>query len=261
MDLLLEHDVAGRSGPSTAPVVLVHSGVCDRRMWEPQWLSLVERFFVVRCDLRGFGATPLPPEEFSHSADLARLLDHLGIERAALLGSSLGGRVALEWASSYPERVVKLALLCPALGDFAPTADVERFGAREEELLERGDIEGATELNVETWLGPEATPDTRDLVRAMQRHAFEIQMAAGEPTIAPVEVEPGRITATTLLVSGSKDLEFFRKVALHLSHAIPRARHVELDWAGHLPSLERPGEITELLLDFLSAADAPCPSS
>jgi 3-oxoadipate enol-lactonase len=239
------------------PVLLLHSGVADRRMWQPQWDAFVERFRVVRCDLRGFGDTPLPPERFSNADDVLELLDHLGVERAAIVGSSFGGRVALEVAATRPDRVERLVLLCPAFGGLEPTPDAEAFDAREDALAEAGDLDGLVELNVTTWLGPEADDTAKDFVRQMQRHAFEVQLAAESGPVEPepeeIDVEPARIGCPAVLVAGGHDMDHFQAIAAHLAEVIPDARLVELDWAGHLPSLERPNETTDLIIEALTA--------
>jgi 3-oxoadipate enol-lactonase len=90
MDLYAE--VAGEG----STVVLVHAGICDSRMWGPQWDAFPAAHRTVRYDLRGFGRSPLPPQPYSHGRDLIALLEQLRIERATLVGASLGGRVALE---------------------------------------------------------------------------------------------------------------------------------------------------------------------
>ncbi|CAN5607767.1 alpha/beta hydrolase [soil metagenome] len=249
MTLVLEHDIDGEG----SAVALLHSGVCDRRMWEPQWHQLARHHRVIRCDLRGFGETQLPPESFTNANDVVGLLDVLGIERVSLVGSSLGGLVALEVAASRPERIDKLALLCPAFRGLSPSEDVKRFGEEEDALLEGGDIDGATQLNVRTWLGPDASRETRALVYEMQRRAFEIQLAAPETESGTTSaLDLAEIDAPTLVLSGGRDLDHFRSIARHLAETMPRARHLELEWAAHLPSLERPDEVTTLLLDFLT---------
>lgn len=110
---------------------------------------------------------------------------------------------------------------------------------------------------MELWLGPHADEATREQVREMQRHAFEVQLAAVEefPQIRP-DFDLADITAPTLLVSGDHDLPDFRQIAVRLSKELADARHVEIDWAGHLPSLERPEAVTRLLLDFLRETPA-----
>ena len=248
--MTLSHDVAG-NGPA---VLLLHSTVCDRRMWDPQMPVLVDAGYrVVRGDLRGFGQTPMPDQPHNDARDVMDLLDLLGVEHAALVGASGGGRVALEIAARWPHRVTSLALLCTALAGHEPSAELRAFGEREDALLEAGDITGATELNVDTWLGPHADEATREKVRHMQRHAFEVQLAALEE-FEPIraEIDIAAITAPSLLVSGSHDLVDFRQIAVGLSEQLANARHLELAWAGHLPSLERPDALNPVLIDFLA---------
>ncbi|MFI8400484.1 alpha/beta fold hydrolase [Streptomyces sp. NPDC085463] len=253
--MTLFHDLAG-TGPST--VVLLHSGVCDRRMWDAQFSALAEAGHrVVRCDLRGFGETPIDAPH-THAEDVRDLLDHLGADRAAVVGSSFGGEVALEFAARHPGRVSALALLGSGMPGMEPSAELEAWGDREDALLDAGDVDAAVELNVDTWLGPEAGDGARALVREMQRRAFEVQLAAPEeydpvdPGVTRDEI--ARIPAPALVVVGAHDLPDFRAVADELTRLLPAARRVDLDWAGHLPALERPEETARLLTAFLAEA-------
>lgn len=249
--MLLAHDDEG-SGPA---VVLLHAGVADRRMWDAVTPALAHTFRVIRPDLRGFGETPVPGGGYADADDVDALLASLGVTDAAVVGSSFGGRVAMEVAMLHPARVSSLVLLCPAYRGLEPTESVRAFGAQEDRLLEAGDIEGAVDLNVRTFLGPEAGEAARELLTRMQRRAFEVQLAADHAAPAPaprrVEVDPTAIAVPTLTVSGAHDLDHFRHVATHLAEQIPGAEHVELDWAGHLPAMERPDAVLALLLDVL----------
>jgi len=246
---MLSYDVTG-AGPA---LVLLHSTVCDRRMWDPQWPVLAEAGYrVVRCDFRGFGATPAPSAPYNDADDVLSLADDLDLGPVALVGASGGGRVALEIAARRPQQVTALALVCSGMPGHEPTDALRGFWQREGELIEAGDIAGAVELNVATWLGPEADEATRERVRLMQRHAFDVQLAAPEE-YEPVEVDVDlqAITAPSLVVSGARDLPDFRLIAARLAALLPGARAVELPWAGHLPTLERPGESSQLLAAFL----------
>jgi len=248
----LSHDDAG-DGPA---VLLLHSTVADRRMWSPQLPALIGAGFrAVPVDLSGFGETPAPDGPYDDARDVVDLLDELGIERAAVIGASGGGQVALQVAARWPGRVTALALLCTALPGREPGPQRRAFAEREDALLAAGDVAAATELNVRTFLGPAADDATRAHVRAMQRHSFEVQAAVAEEFAPlPVTYDLAAVTAPSLLVCGTHDLPDFREIAAELAGRLPRARHVELDWAGHLPSLERPDVINALLLDFLTAA-------
>lgn len=249
--MLLAHDDVG----SGAAVLLVHSGVTDRRMWDPVVPALSHAFRVIRPDLRGFGDSALPAEAYSDADDLDALLDSLGVSQASVVGSSLGGRVALELATAHPGRVASLVLLCPGLRGLTPTPTVQSFGAEEDRLLSAGDIDGAVDLNVRTWLGPEAPDSAREAVATMQRRAFEVQLAADASEHPPeqraVDVDPSSIAVPTVVVSGGHDMDHFQAIAAHLAAVIPGAELVELPWAGHLPSLERPDAVQALLLDVL----------
>ncbi|HEY3503090.1 MAG TPA: alpha/beta hydrolase [Actinocatenispora sp.] len=247
--MTLTHDIAGDG----RTVVLLHSGVCDRRMWDPQRPALLDAGYrVVRCDFRGFGETPAATGPARDDDDVLDLLDTLGLSRVTLVGSSYGGRMALHVAARWPDRVDDLVLLCSGRPDHEAGPEVRAFGAREDELLEAGDVDGATELNVATWLGPDADDAARRAVFEMQRHAFDVQLAAEEYPAPDATVDLGRITAPSFVVSGAKDLPDFRQIAVDLADQLPDSTHVELPWAGHLPNLERPAETTALLLSALS---------
>ena len=250
--MLMSHDALG-AGPA---VLLLHAGVADRRMWQPQVEELVGAHRVVAPDLRGFGETPLQPGPFSYVDDIVDLLDHLGIDRAFVVGSSFGGKVSLDVAAAVPDRVAGLLLLSPAYSGVAATETFDRFDAEEMRLLEVGDVEAAVTLNVETWLGPDAEPAAVDLVARMQRRAFDLQLPTEqwpeppESTTPPVDL--AAIKAPTLVVSGDLDMDHFRAVAAHLADRIAVSRRVTLPWAGHLPSLERPDEVTSLIERYVA---------
>lgn len=241
------------SGPA---VLLLHSGVCDRRMWREQVDVLAQTHRVIAPDLPGFGASAMSPGLFSYSGLVAELLDALGVERAAVVGSSFGGRVALELTHESPSVVSALILLCAASRGVDSTETADAFEAEEERLLEAGDVAGAVELNVSTWLGPDADAEAREQVREMQRHAFDVQLAADEwpdpPRLEPVTPDLAAFDVPTFVVSGGHDMDHFQDIARHLAATIPDAHLVELPWAGHLPSLERPAEVSAMLTGFLT---------
>ncbi|GIG20207.1 hydrolase [Cellulomonas chitinilytica] len=249
----LHHECAGH-GPV---VVLLHSGVTDLRQWDPQWQALAEHHRVVRYDRRGWGRSPLPEASappYCSADDLMALLDELDIDRAALVGSSAGGAIAQQVASTWPERVSHLVLLCTDGDAVEPTSSVRAFGRREDELLEAGDVAAAVELNVSTFLGPDASAGTRDQVRRMQRNAFDVQLAAGDdvPCTPGPPIDLTRATMPATVVSGSLDLDYFTLTADAIAQQLPGARRTVLPWAGHLPNLERPDDVTTLLLDALA---------
>lgn len=247
----LNHRVEG-DGPA---VLLLHAGVADLRMWEAQAAALTSAGFrVVRCDLRGYGSSVLAPgASYSDPEDVLALLDDLHIQRFSVVAASYGGYVALEVATAAPDRVERMVLLAPPAELVSPDERLRALWSEERQLVEDGDIEGATDLNVRSWLGPEADDDARDLVRRMQREALVQQVAAGEVDNRELPVELDRLTMPTTVVVGVHDFDFFVETARELAKRLPAAELVELPWAGHLPSLERPDETTRLIVGALSA--------
>jgi 3-oxoadipate enol-lactonase len=253
----LNYELTG-DGPA---VVLLHEGVCDLRMWDELVEALAPEFTVLRYDMRGYGESTLPPGPFSQNADLLALLDHVGIERAALVGVSYGGRVALDTAFVAPERVTGLVLASAGLRDHEWSSVVREFGDEEERLLDT-DIGAATDLNVRLWVdGPNREPDVareavRERVRTMQRRAFEIQVPAYEAQTAPgpedpVSVRLDTIEAPALIVVGDADVPDFLEIAARLEAELPDARKVVLADTAHTIPLERPDDFRELTLAFL----------
>lgn len=223
-------------------------------MWARQVADLRVDHRVITLDRRGYGQTPLEAgAKYADAADVLEVLDGLGVETTSVVGSSYGAYVVLQAASRQPERFSRLVLMSPPADGVVPTDDVRAFGAEEDRLLEAGDVDGATELNVRAWVGPEADDEARELVRVMQKHAFELQLAAGDD-VDNEEWEVGGITAPITLFTGAHEFEFFAACAKHLTEILPNVDHTELPWAGHLPSLERPDEMTATIRAALTSA-------
>lgn len=243
--------------PDGTPVVLLHAGVADAHMWDPQVAPLTAAGFrVVRTDLPGFGETP-PSAAAYDPADLVRAaLAERGVGPAVVVGASFGGFVAQRLAVLAPERVRALALVCAAFSDAPdPVPELAELDRREEELLAAGDIAGATEVNMRGWLGPQAGAAARAHLSAMLAHALTVQ-AGADPEVRPEtpDVDVAELTMPALVVSGGHDFANITTAAGANAARMPGARHVHLPWAGHLPSMERPEEFTGLLLEFLAEA-------
>jgi 3-oxoadipate enol-lactonase len=236
-------------------------------MWDGLFEPLAERSRVVRIDLRGYGRSPLPGGPFSNVEDVRAVVDRLDLAPAALVGASFGGRIALDLALTYPERVSALVLLAPALGGWVESEALELLDAEENRLLDAGDLDRAVELNVRAWVdGPGRGPDVVDpAVRArvgeMQRRAFETNVAAyeREPPPGPVAwPEPpaadrlADVRVPTLVVVGDRDFDDFRAIADRLVAEVPDARLTVLEDAAHMLALERSAEVRQLIDEFLA---------
>jgi 3-oxoadipate enol-lactonase len=254
----ISYDVSG-SGPA---VVLVAQAGCDRRAWRAQIPALERDFTVVAYDQRGHGESSWASGQFSYPDDLRALLDHLEIDRVALVGGSLGGRVCLEFTVLHPERVTHLVPLAIGLPDWDFSQRVRDYWAAEEEAERAGDFERAIELGLELWVdGPRRSSDAvpaevRELVREMNRSAYAVAVPDPPPG-PPLELDPpasarlGEIRAPTLVIVGDEDVEDMQRVADLLAREIAGARKVVLPDTAHMVQLERPDELTRLVTEFL----------
>lgn len=247
------------------PLLLIHAGVADRRMWEQQFEEFSRSHFVIRCDLRGFGLTRNPPGDFAHHEDIAALLRSLQVESARVVGASFGGSVAIDFAISHPGMVDALVLAAPALGgyDFASAAILDFFEA-EEAAFERGDLDTATELNLRMWVDGfgrqpgTVSPDIREQVREMQFHIFlQAQQPGGNSkNLAPPAIDRlHEIAVPTLVLIGDHDAAEFLSIADLIARRIQNARLVTIPGAAHLPSMEKPGEFNRRVLEFLATLE------
>lgn len=257
------YELAGQ-GPVVA---LLHAGIADLRMWDAQLPALAERYSVLRYDARGFGRTRSEPVTFSNRDDLAALLDALGIARAALVGCSRGGMIALDFALERPERAVALGWICSGVSGFSPPD--ESFDPREIALFEAmeaaeeaGEHERVAALDVRLWvdgpLQPEgrAAEDVRRAVYAMALNNYTTAMVEG---LAPQPLEPlavGRLDALripVLAVVGELDSSATAAAAALLAREAPDVRVLRYADAAHMPNLERPERFNADLRAFLDS--------
>ena len=244
--MTISHAVVG-TGPA---VLLVHAGVADARMWGRQVEELKADHRVITVDLRGYGETPLEAgAKYSDAGDLLELLDELGVDSVAAVGASFGGYVVQQAASRQPERFNRLVLICAPTDNVVPTDDLRAVWAEENQFLEAGDVDAATDLMVRSWIGPDADDEARELLRAMQKRAYEVQIPAGDDVDnEEYAVEPEKISAPVRLITGAHDFQFFADSATYLAERLPNVERIDLPWAGHLPTLERPSEALRLIL-------------
>ena len=259
-----------RAGPrGGTPVVLLHAGVADRRMWDPQWGGLTASRDAVRLDLRGFGESDRPPTgPLDPVADVLDTLDHLGVTSCHLVGSSFGAGVAVEVALTRPDAVRSL-LLAPPGGSLLTerTPAFAAFAAAENSAMARGDLDAAVEADIDAWVvgegrdASEVDPAVTAAVRVMQRRAFEVDASWGDVDLDEVELDPpaaeryAEVGQPVLLVVGGHDLDIVRLAAAGLEAGLPHVRRVDRPDAAHLPSMEEPESFLRLLLDWVAAQD------
>lgn len=243
------------------PLVFVHAGIADSRMWDPQVGAFAGRHRVVRYDMRGFGKSPAVAVAFSHHGDLLGLLDHLGVGRAAIVGCSMGGKVAIDFALENPDRVEALVLVASPVGGFDPDAPRPEEWDEMVAADEAGDLARLSELGVRKWVdgprrGPGAVdPAVRDLVREMNLIALTNEGSGllndeREPE-PPAAGRLGEIRAPALVVVGELERPEMLAAADLLVREVPGAERAVMRGTAHLPSMERPEEFNPLVEDFL----------
>jgi pimeloyl-ACP methyl ester carboxylesterase len=252
----LYYEVAG----SGAPLVLIHEGIADLRMYDDQLGAFARDHRVVRYDLHRFGRSGAPTQPFSHHEALRALLDQLGIERTALLGMSMGGGVAIDFTLTYPDRVGALCLLAAGVGGYPNSPETVAFFTPLREAFQAGDFARAIDLSVRIWVdGPQRQPEevnpvVRERIRSMYTEVLRRSRDGGPPATPldpPAYTRLSDIHAPTLVVVGAGDVPAVVEQADLIARSVPGARHVVLPRVAHVLNMEIPAEVNQIVLDFL----------
>ena len=246
------------------PVVFLHAGVCDKRMWLGQMQAVADAgWHAIAYDRRGYGETESPDEAFSHLDDLEALLDALDIHAALFVGCSLGGGLALDFALRHPGRVIGLVLIGTSVtgAPWSVTAEEQAVEMAGDDAWERGDQDLLNRVEAHAWLdGPRAQSGR---VGGAARALF-LDMngrALAKPELTREEERPDAwsrietVASPALLIVGSEDFSAIIDRHETLSETMPNAFAVLLDGVAHIPSIERPDLVNSLLLQFLDAFD------
>ena len=237
-------------------LVLLHSGYTDLRLWDDQFELFGRYFKVIRYDIRGFGKSSRPSHPFSHSEDLKELLNYLGIDKAHLVGVSMGGGIAIDFTLQYPDSVGCLILSGPSLNGFKYTIDEP---TRKRSLagmsIAKRDInfDKSIEfmLNDPMWRQSNLNAHER-LKRMFTDTSLEWALKDMEIKASPPASERlSNIAKNILLVVGSEDSEPILEVVKRLESCITMAQELIISGTGHLPNLDKPEVFNEIVLDFL----------
>jgi pimeloyl-ACP methyl ester carboxylesterase len=249
----LAYEVVG-AGPC---LVLIHGFALDSRMWDDQIDTLAQHHQVVRYDMRGFGHSDLPDAtSYTPAADLKALLEYLDIGMATVLGLSLGGGVALDFALSYPELTRSLVLVDAMVDGWAwSSAWNEQAGA----VWTAGKDWGVA-IAKERWLAlplfrpAQQKPDVgRRLARMVSDYSGwhwhnDDPRQRLQPSTLP---RLGSITAPTLIIVGERDEPDFRLMADTFERGIPASQKVIMSGVGHMANMEDPEQFNAIVRHFL----------
>jgi 3-oxoadipate enol-lactonase len=234
---------------SGKPLVLLHEGVVDSRIWARVVPLLAEDFRVVAYDQRGYGRSPMWDGPYSPVDDLLGVLDAAGIERATLVGASRGGRIALSAVLVAPERVSALVLLGSGLPGHRMTIEgTPEQEARWQAAEERGDLAALAEIDMEVWAPLGADEELRAMFLENAEASNADDPATGEPDVAS---RLGEIAVPTLVVTGRQDVAAINEVGAILVSGIAGARSAEIDDADHMIPWRQPDELARLVRELL----------
>ncbi len=241
------------------PVVFIHAGVADSRMWLPQLEAVPDGYRYVAHDERGFGGTEVGDTPFSSSQDVLAVMDALGIDSAVLVGCSMGGGVAIDVAIEAPDRVSAMVLV----GAASPGLEVDPYEPPEwpaaVKAFEAGDMERVAELDAAMWLAgygrdlDTVDPALVELFVAMDLPALRNEAKRDELRTPGPDREAGmaRVDKPALVVVGEYDLPDIGEAADHLASRLSDRPAVVISDAAHLAGFEQPDAFNAALADFL----------
>jgi 3-oxoadipate enol-lactonase/4-carboxymuconolactone decarboxylase len=244
--------VEGR--PDAPAVLLIGSLGSTHEMWDPQVAAWAERFRVVRYDARGHGSSPVPPGPYALDDlvdDAVALLDRLGIDRASVVGLSLGGMTALRLAAREPTRVDRLLVLCSSA--YLPPASAWKERAA---LVRAQGTAAVADAVVERWLTPEARgrePEAVTRMRAMIAATPAEGYASCCEAIAQMDLRAdlARVLAPTLTIAGAEDPATPPEHLAAVAAGVVDGRALVLPHAAHLASWEQPAAVNAAVLTHL----------
>lgn len=249
----LYYEVAG-DGPA---LVLAHAGIADRRMWDDQFLAFARQYRVIRFDFWGFGRSTTAGQPFFLHQDLYRLLTFLEVEQAHMLGCSLGGRVSIDLALTYPGTVKSLVLAGSGLSGYQFTGeDLMRFAEQVIAARQGGDPDREFELILRFWVdGRSRTPaqvDPRVRERARQMLLDRARgHGEGQQLEPPAIGRLSELDVPTLILVGDRDDANIAAIADLLAANIGGAQKIILPDTAHLPNMEKPDHFNRVVLEFL----------
>ena len=232
------------TGGDGLPLVLMHPGWGDSAIWDPLIGRLAGRYRLIRYDARGYGRSPAPAAPFTQFGDLTAVLDHLGVDRAALVAHSGSGGPATCLAVEQPDRVSALILVAPGVEDY-PWPQDDPYVAEFAALLGAGDREGLVALGLRTWAAAGADPGAEAQIRSAVAAFFAMgEQMRPDP---PVYGRLGEIKAPSVVAIGTLDHPMVRDCGERMAGRIPGCRMIVVPGADHLLPLSAPDALADIV--------------
>jgi len=240
-------------GNSPQSVVLLHDGVLHSAAWDGVWPELCKKFHVIRYDRRGYGRSRASSEGYFETDDLAALLRHLKVTRAAIIGSSHGGEISINFALEHPEMTQELVLVGAVVGGMPYSKHFLDRGDVLGKPLEKGDVQGAiaAATNDKYLIAPGNEAAKKRMAALLAASPQDLTHASFEIAPKPALPRLHEIRVRALLLVGEVDIPDVHAHAGAIEAGIPRARRVVVSGAGHLMYLEKPKEFADLVSRFV----------
>ena len=256
----LYYETAGKG----IPFVMIHAGVADSRQWNNEFAFFAQNYKVVRYDMRCYGKSEPVDGEFSHMSDLVSVVDALGLrEPMVLMGCSMGGGLAMDFALAHPSRVKALIMVGsgPSGLELDVPAPVKFVEA--EKAFEAGDLDLVAEIETQIWFdGMDRTPE--QVNQAMRKLAYEMDRMAlthevkklGKRlpnTETPAFNRLSDLKIPVLVVIGVQDTPYILAAADYMKEKILAVQKVIIEDAAHLPNMDHPNEFQKTVKTFLES--------
>jgi pimeloyl-ACP methyl ester carboxylesterase len=246
------YEVAG----SGHPLVLIHGGQMDRRMWDEQFDLFSKSYRVIRYDVRGFGKSPASTNVYADEEDLAALLKYLHVDKAYVVGLSLGGRIAIDFALTHPDMTDGIVPVAPGLSGFHFSEDPNTMDSWRAALA--GDWQKVADL----WLksgymapaagNPKIAPRLHQLALENAHEYLDNPVLESMPNPPAIERLPD-IKTPTLIIVGNRDVTDIHEICGLLYARIPHAREILIEGSGHIVNMEQPELFNRSVLNFLGS--------
>jgi pimeloyl-ACP methyl ester carboxylesterase len=254
----LYYETAGQG----VPLVMIHAGVADSRQWNNEFAFFAPSYRVVRYDMRGYGKSETVDGEFSHMGDLVAVLDALEVhEPVVIMGCSMGGGLAMDFALTHPSRVKALIMVGSGPSGLELDVPASAKFAEVEKAFEVGDLDLVSELETQIWFdGTGRTPEQvdqtmRTLLYDMNRQALAHEVKQLGKRLSNTQVPAfdrlGDLKLPVLIIVGAHDTPYILAAAEYMIEKLPSARMVRVEDAAHLPNMDHPDEFQAAVTNFL----------
>ncbi len=243
------------------PLVLIHAGFLDRRMWDPQFEPFSKNYKVIRYDVRGFGNSSKAQEKYSDIEDLHSLLKYLEIEKTHIIGVSNGGRIAIDFTTNHPEMVDRLVLVGSGCSGYQNTSEEDKVWkefeekmAPQEDLVRQGKLAEAAMMDVEAWACAQ-DPESRKKIITMALDNSHV--AADNPWKLQAHPSPPgyqklpEIHAPTFVMVGDRDVNGMQMISETIHKKVQDSKYLVVKGADHIVNMSRPDEFNRQVLNFL----------